>query len=81
MNMLTIVLLVIVSILIYRMLTTNINQAKQSTIVDALSENVSTRVRSSTLMTKIELAEQISEFKDINESIELVDKLLAGGSK
>ena len=81
MNALTIVLLVIVAIVGYRWLTSNTKRMQDSNLANALSRNLVTRVEASTLVTKLEIAEEISEFKDVNESIELVDKLLAGGSK
>ena len=81
MNLLTIILIVIVAIVGYRWLTANTKHMQDSNLANALSRNLVTRVEASTLVTKIELAEQISEFKNVNESIELVDKLLAGSSK
>ena len=81
MSTLTIILLIIVAIVGYRWLTASTKRMQESNLANALSKNLVTRVEASTLVTKIELAEQISEFKNVDESIELVDRLLAGGSK
>ena len=81
MNILTIVLLIIVAIVGYRWLTTSTKRMQESNLANAFSKNLVTRVEASTLVTKLELAEQISEFENVDKSIELVDKLLAGGSK
>ena len=81
MSTLTVILLIIVAIAGYRWLTTSTKKMSTSNLANALSKNLVTRVEASTLVTKIELAEQISEFKDVDKSIELVDKLLAGSSK
>jgi len=53
----------------------------ESNLANAFSKNLVTRVEASTLMTKLEIAEELAEVKNVDESIELVDKLLAGGSK
>ena len=81
MSTLTIILLIIVAIVGYRWLTASTKRMQESNLANALSKNLVTRVEASTLVTKIELAEQISEFENVDKSIELVDKLLAGGSK
>ena len=81
MSLLTIILIVIVAIAGYRWLTTSTKRMGESNLANAFSKNLVTRVEASTLITKLELAEQISEFKDVDKSIELVDKLLAGSSK
>ena len=81
MNLLTIVLVVIVAIVGYRWLTTSTKRMGESNLANAFSKNLVTRVEASTLMTKLEIAEELAEVKNVDESIELVDKLLAGGSK
>ena len=81
MNILTVILLVVVAIAGYRWLTTNTKRMGESNLANAFSKNLVTRVEASTLMTKLEIAEELAEVKNVDESIELVDKLLAGGSK
>ena len=81
MNLLTIILIVIVAIAGYRWLTANTKHMQDSNLANALSRNLVTRVEASTLVTKLEIAEELKEVKDVDKSIELVDKLLAGGSK
>ena len=81
MSTLTIILLIIVAIVGYRWLTASTKRMQESNLANALSRNLVTRVEASTLVTKLEIAEELADVKDVDKSLELVDKLLAGGSK
>jgi len=78
MDIITLTLMAIVAIVVYKFVTTSAKKAGESNLVNSFSTNLQTRVDASTLVTKLEVAESLSEFKDVEASIAQVNKLLGG---
>jgi len=81
MDPITLILMAIVAIVFYKFVTRSAKKAGESNLINSFSNNLTTRVDASTLVTKLELAEQLADFKDAEASIATVNKLLAGGAK
>lgn len=77
----TLVLMAIVAVVFYKFVTRSAKKANESNLVSSFSNNLTTRVNASTLMTKLDIAEQLNGIQDIDASIAQVDKLLNGGAK
>jgi len=74
----TLVLMAIVAVVFYKFVTRSAKKAGESNLVNSFSANLTTRVDASTLMTKLDIAEQLNGIQDIDASIAQVDKLLGG---
>jgi len=74
----TLILMAIVAVVFYKFVTRSAKSAKESNLVNSFSANLTTRVDASTLMTKLDIAEQLDGIQDIDASIAQVDKLLGG---
>ena len=82
MEILTMILVAIVAVIGYRMLTNSVARATESTVVNAISENLVVRTKSSTVFAKLEIAEALAEKPNAKKLIEDVDDILGlGGAR